>query len=126
MPGIVRVAWPVLEIDANSPIPDAVRGLGAQIQFHLVRTAEELINLCAAARKSGDEAVLFADVAWPFTPEWARIAAEAVKHRLPTIGHTRQLSRGRWPNVLWTGAGSALAARGCPDRQDFGAPNPQI
>ena len=90
VPGIVRVAWPVLEIDANSPIPDAVRGLGAQIQFHLVRTAEELINLCATARKSGDEAVLFADVAWPFTPEWARIAAEAVKHRLPTIGHTRQ------------------------------------
>jgi len=111
-----RAAYPALE-PVPSGVPPIGKTLGAagdalhvEITGVPIKGPEDFGRFYAAARRSGADAVVMPNIA-PFMPYLARIAAEAAKSRVPTIGFDRRfvdagglLSYGpielqRWPRI---------------------------
>jgi putative ABC transport system substrate-binding protein len=108
LPGLTRVAYPVLVGDAGESasnsefLPGAV-GLGFQMQRIDVHGPEDFASFYAAARNAGADAVLIPDVP-AFTPRLQRIGAEATGAGLPAIGYAREFADGG--GLLYSGPAS--------------------
>jgi putative ABC transport system substrate-binding protein len=87
VPGISRVAYPVFE-GANPPELSAAAALGVHVVGIAVQDPADFGPFFVAARTAAADGALIPDVA-RLTPHLERIAAEASKSRLPTIGFRR-------------------------------------
>ena len=88
LPGISRVAYPVVFGAPDPAIQRAAKALGVQVNGIAVNGPQDFGPFYAAARKAGADAVVIQDVPW-FVPHLEHIAAESAKSRLPAIGFRR-------------------------------------
>jgi putative ABC transport system substrate-binding protein len=88
LPGISRVAYPVVFGAPDPAIQRAAKALGVQVNGIAVNGPQDFGPFYTAARKAGADAVVIQDVAW-FLPHLEHIAAESAKSRLPAIGFRR-------------------------------------
>ena len=90
LPGTSRVAYPVRE-----PLPGIVRAasaLGMRIQAIPVNGPEGLEQFFLAVQTAGVDAIMFTNIAWT-GPHDERIAAGAMKVRVPAIGTWRSFAK---------------------------------
>jgi len=90
LPGASRVAYPVRE--PNPGIVRAATVLGVQVQAIPVHGPEGLEPFFAAVRTARVDAIVFPNIAWT-GPHEERIAAAALKSRVPAIGTWRSFAK---------------------------------
>ena len=95
IPGISRVAYPLLPVagtlpDATLPADlEAMKAVGVELRGIPVRDLDDFASFFAAARKAGAEGALIYDVAL-LNPRIARIGMEAAKGGMPAMGYRRE------------------------------------
>jgi putative ABC transport system substrate-binding protein len=109
LPRVSRVAY--LYRGSNAAVLRAGGLLGLQIQAIEVQGSEDYGRVFAAARRAGADAALIPNLAF-FGYDLERIAAEAARNRLPTIGFDRAFAESgglmsygpprseQWPRVV--------------------------
>ena len=103
VPGVTRIAVFVTSGGLalyGTEMEAAARELGVQLQFLEVRSPGEFESAFHAATREGADALLILPAPL-FAMNERRIAALAVKNRLPAIFWRRLICRGWWPHVLW-------------------------
>jgi ABC-type uncharacterized transport system substrate-binding protein len=92
IPRVSRVAYLASPRGSSQEELNAVaRALGIEVQGIVVKGPEDLDSFFVAAKRITASAVLVPNVAW-LSPHLDRIAAAAVKSRLPAIGYDRKFA----------------------------------